>query len=108
MPAGMRFRPVELPAAAEETRLFAGRLAAGPPLVTRMIKRTVYQLARSDLRTSLDLVPLGRSPVHGRLEESLERLRKEARASDPGKVGEMRPDARACLYRKTSAGDRKW
>jgi len=41
---------------AEETRLFAERLAAGPPLVTRMIKRTIYQSARSDLRTSLDLV----------------------------------------------------
>jgi enoyl-CoA hydratase/carnithine racemase len=41
---------------AQETRLFAQRVAAGPPLVTRMIKRTVYQSARSDLRTSLDLV----------------------------------------------------
>ena len=41
---------------AEETRRFAERLAAGPPLVTRMIKRTVYQSVRSDLRTSLDLV----------------------------------------------------
>ena len=30
--------------------------AVGPPLVTRMIKRTVYQSVRSDLRTSLDLV----------------------------------------------------
>lgn len=39
-----------------ETRMFAERLAAGPPLVVRMIKRTVYQSARSDLRTSLDLV----------------------------------------------------
>jgi enoyl-CoA hydratase/carnithine racemase len=39
-----------------ETRLFTERLAAGPPLVVRMIKRTVYQSARSDLRTSLDLV----------------------------------------------------
>ena len=41
---------------AEETRRFAERLAASPPLVTRMIKRTVYQSVRSDLRTSLDLV----------------------------------------------------
>ena len=41
---------------AEETRRFAERLAAGPPLVTRMIKRTVYQSVRSDLRTSVDLV----------------------------------------------------
>lgn len=35
---------------------FAGRLAAGPPLITRMIKRAVYQSAKSDLRTSLDLI----------------------------------------------------
>lgn len=35
---------------------FAERLAAGPPLITRMIKRAVYQSARSDLRTSLDLI----------------------------------------------------
>lgn len=41
---------------AKETQRFAARIAAGPPLVVRMIKRTVYQSARSDLRTSLDLV----------------------------------------------------
>lgn len=40
----------------EETRKFAERLAAGPPLITQMIKRSVYQSARSDLRTSLDLI----------------------------------------------------
>jgi enoyl-CoA hydratase/carnithine racemase len=40
----------------DETRAFAEKLAAGPPLVTRMIKRAVYQSARSDLRTSLDLI----------------------------------------------------
>ena len=40
----------------EETREFAERLAAGPPLITRMIKRAVYQSARTDLRTSLDLI----------------------------------------------------
>ena len=40
----------------EETRAFAEKLAAGPPIVTRMIKRAVYQSARSDLRTSLDLI----------------------------------------------------
>lgn len=39
-----------------ETMEFAERLAAGPPLITRMIKRAVYQSARSDLRTSLDLI----------------------------------------------------
>lgn len=40
----------------EETRAFAERLAAGPPTITRMVKRAVYQSARSDLRTSLDLI----------------------------------------------------
>jgi len=40
----------------QETRKFAERLAAGPPRITRMIKRAVYQSARSDLRTSLDLI----------------------------------------------------
>lgn len=39
-----------------ETYEFAERLAAGPPLITRMIKRAVYQSAKSDLRTSLDLI----------------------------------------------------
>lgn len=39
-----------------EAQEFAERLAAGPPLITRMIKRAVYQSARSDLRTSLDLI----------------------------------------------------
>jgi enoyl-CoA hydratase/carnithine racemase len=40
----------------DETQAFAEKLAAGPPLVTRMIKRAVYQSAKSDLRTSLDLI----------------------------------------------------
>lgn len=35
---------------------FAEKLAAGPPRITRMIKRAVYQSMRSDLRTSLDLI----------------------------------------------------
>ena len=34
----------------------AARLAAGPPIALRMIKRTTYQSLRTDLRTSLDLV----------------------------------------------------
>ena len=40
----------------DETLRFAEALAAGPPRITRMIKRAVYQSARSDLRTSLDLI----------------------------------------------------
>lgn len=40
----------------DEARAFAERLAAGPPLVTRTIKRAVYQSSRTDLRTALDLI----------------------------------------------------
>ncbi|MDR0358657.1 MAG: enoyl-CoA hydratase/isomerase family protein [bacterium] len=40
----------------DETYAFAERLAAGPPIATRMIKRAVYQSAHSDLRTALDLI----------------------------------------------------
>ncbi len=43
----------ELPAA---TEALARRLAAAPPVAVRMIKRATYQSARSDLRTSLDLI----------------------------------------------------
>jgi enoyl-CoA hydratase/carnithine racemase len=42
-------------AATEAVRL-ASRLASLPPLTVRTIKRTVYQSARVDLRTALDLV----------------------------------------------------
>jgi enoyl-CoA hydratase/carnithine racemase len=41
---------------AEETYALARRLAAGPQVAIRMIKRLVYQSARLDLRTHLDLV----------------------------------------------------
>jgi len=40
----------------EEAYRFAERLADGPPLVMRLIKRAVYQGLRADLRTSLDLI----------------------------------------------------
>jgi enoyl-CoA hydratase/carnithine racemase len=40
----------------EEAQAFAGRLAAGPPLAIRMIKRAVYRGLDTDLRTSLDLI----------------------------------------------------
>lgn len=38
------------------TREFAARLAAGPPLALRTIKRATYQSSRTDLRTALDLI----------------------------------------------------
>jgi enoyl-CoA hydratase/carnithine racemase len=38
-----------------ETLAFARRLAAGPPVAVRLIKRTVYQSSRTDLATALAL-----------------------------------------------------
>ncbi len=49
-----RVHPDETFAAEVET--FARRLAAGPPVHLRMIKRATYQSARCDLRTALDLI----------------------------------------------------
>ncbi|MFG1265855.1 enoyl-CoA hydratase/isomerase family protein [Xanthobacter aminoxidans] len=40
----------------EQARAFARRIAAGPPLSARLIKRAVYQGLDTDLSTSLDLV----------------------------------------------------
>lgn len=40
----------------DETLAFAARLAAGPPLQQRLIKKLMYQSLRTDLRTSLELV----------------------------------------------------
>ncbi|GAA4883115.1 MULTISPECIES: enoyl-CoA hydratase/isomerase family protein [Saccharopolyspora] len=40
----------------ERTYAFARRLADAPPVAVRAIKRTVMQSARTDLRTSLDLI----------------------------------------------------
>lgn len=39
-----------------ETYKFASRLAEAPELAVRLIKRAVYESARADLRTSLDLI----------------------------------------------------
>lgn len=39
-----------------ETHAFATRLAGGPPVQQRLIKKLVYQSLRTDLRTSLELV----------------------------------------------------
>jgi enoyl-CoA hydratase/carnithine racemase len=40
----------------DETYEFARRLVAGPGAVHRIIKRATYQSARTDLRTSLDMI----------------------------------------------------
>lgn len=41
---------------ADKARAFAAKLAAAPPINVAMIKRAVYQSARADLRTALDLI----------------------------------------------------
>ncbi|MGB9803167.1 enoyl-CoA hydratase/isomerase family protein [Desulfofundulus sp.] len=40
----------------DETYNFASKLASGPPLAIRLIKRAVYQGLKTDFRTSLDLI----------------------------------------------------
>ena len=40
----------------QESYTLAARLAASPPIAVGMIKRAVYQSARTDLRTALDLI----------------------------------------------------
>ncbi len=40
----------------DHTRAFAARLAAGPAVAMRLVKRAVYQGLRSDLDTHLDLI----------------------------------------------------
>jgi len=58
------------------THAFAAKLAAGPAIATRMIKRAVYQGLRTDLRTSLDLISshmgvVGTSEESRRYQEAL-------------------------------------
>ncbi|MDA3629463.1 enoyl-CoA hydratase-related protein [Saccharopolyspora sp. WRP15-2] len=66
---------------AEQTYAFARRLADGPPVAIRAIKRTVYQSARTDLRTSLDLISSHMAVVQS-TEDSAEAMRafKEKRS----------------------------
>lgn len=60
----------ELPVAAGR---LARKIADGPPAVIRAIKRAVYQSARSDLRTALDLIS-SHSGVLGPMRDSAEAL----------------------------------
>ncbi|MBV6760727.1 MULTISPECIES: enoyl-CoA hydratase/isomerase family protein [Rhodococcus] len=53
---GLVARVVDDESLLKETQTFAARLAAGPPLAIRMIKRAVYRSLDTDLRTSLDLI----------------------------------------------------
>jgi enoyl-CoA hydratase/carnithine racemase len=60
----------DLPAA---VNLMARKLADGPPVAIRMIKRAVYQSMRTDLRTSLDLIS-SHSGVIGSMDDSAEAM----------------------------------
>lgn len=53
---------------------YAQRIASGPPLAIRMMKRAVYQGLEHDLRTSLDLIS-SHTAVLGTTEDSLEAVR---------------------------------
>jgi enoyl-CoA hydratase/carnithine racemase len=56
---------------------FAARLAAGPPIALRIIKRASYQSARTDLRTALDLISSHQAVVQSTADsrEAMEALR---------------------------------
>jgi enoyl-CoA hydratase/carnithine racemase len=58
----------------EETYKLAAKLAAQPPVAVQLTKRAVYQSARTDLRTSLDLVS-SHMAVVTRTEDHLEAVR---------------------------------
>lgn len=58
----------------DKTYEFARRLAAGPQVAIRAIKRTVYSSMRCDLRTSLDLISSHMSVVKS-TEDSAEAMR---------------------------------
>jgi enoyl-CoA hydratase/carnithine racemase len=60
----------DLPAAVNS---LARKIADGPPVAIRMIKRAVYQSMRSDLRTSLDLIS-SHSGVIGSMDDSAEAM----------------------------------
>jgi enoyl-CoA hydratase/carnithine racemase len=60
----------DLPAAVNS---LARKIADGPPVAIRMIKRAVYQSMRTDLRTSLDLIS-SHSGVIGSMDDSAEAM----------------------------------
>jgi enoyl-CoA hydratase/carnithine racemase len=53
---GMVNRVIDDEKLMDESMAFAGKLANGPPLATQVMKRAIYHSARSDMRTSLDLI----------------------------------------------------
>lgn len=73
----------ELP---EAVNRLACKLADGPPVAVRTIKRAVYQSARSDLRTALDLISSHMSVVTS-TQDSVEALAAFREKRDPNFVG---------------------
>jgi len=82
---------------AEETYAFARRVADGPQVPVRMIKRLVYQSMRLDLRTHLDLVSSHMAVVRETADhrEGRAGLQGETRAQVPGAVARWARRARA-------------
>jgi enoyl-CoA hydratase/carnithine racemase len=61
---GIVNRAVAPGTAVEEAMAFAQRLAEGPTVAIRMMKRAVYQSLRMDLRSSFDLISSHMAVVH--------------------------------------------
>lgn len=57
----------------QAVRALARKIADGPPVVVRMIKRATYQSLRTDLRTSLDLIS-SHTGVVGLMDDSAEAM----------------------------------
>ena len=70
----------------EAVAAFAARLAAAPPVTLRLIKRATYQSARSDLRTSLDLIA-SHMAVVGSTADSAEALAAFREKRAPSYIG---------------------
>jgi enoyl-CoA hydratase/carnithine racemase len=70
----------------EAVAAFAARLAAAPPVTIRLIKRATYQSARSDLRTSLDLIA-SHMAVVGSTADSAEALAAFREKRAPSYIG---------------------
>jgi enoyl-CoA hydratase/carnithine racemase len=77
---------VEDDALEPETMAFAKRLAAGPPIAIRMIKRAVYQSMRTDMRTALDLIS-SHMGVITQTEDSREAFRAFREKREPHFIG---------------------
>ncbi|GAB3291288.1 enoyl-CoA hydratase/isomerase family protein [Parasphingorhabdus pacifica] len=71
----------------DKTYAFARRLADGPPVAIRAIKRALYQSARSDLRTALDLISSHQAVVQSTEDsaEALQAFREKRRPTFRGR-----------------------